>query len=97
VTFRKIPKWEPGAIFDVSNADELKPLIPNPGPMPDLPSLMQAVSAKLRETLNAPDISQGFQSSEYEKATATAYRAQGSAKRSNANQQTVWHGPQRSR
>jgi len=79
---RKVPKWEPGAIFDVSNAEGLRPLIPNPGQMPDLPALMQSVSAKLRETLNAPDISQGFQSSEYEKATATAYRAQGSAKRS---------------
>jgi hypothetical protein len=79
---KKTPKWEPGAIFDVSNADGLRPLIPNPGPMPDLPSIMQAVSAKLRETLNAPDISQGFQSSQYEKATATAYRSQGAAKRS---------------
>jgi hypothetical protein len=79
---RKAPKWEPAAIFDVTNADGLRSLIPNPGPMPDLPPLMQAVSAKLRETLNAPDLSQGFQSSQYEKATATAMRSQGSAKRS---------------
>ena len=79
--FTKRPKWSLGAIWDVTNPQGLRPLIENPGVMPDLPPLMAAVSAKIRETLNAHDISQGFQSQEYEKATATSLRAQGANKR----------------
>jgi hypothetical protein len=80
--FTKKPKWGPGQIWDVTNPDGLRPLIENPGVMPDLPSLMQAISAKIRETLNAHDISQGFQSQEYEKATSTQLRSEGATKRS---------------
>ena len=79
--FQKTPVWSPGAIWDVTNPEGLKPLIDNPGILPDLPSLMEAVSAKLRHVLNAEDISQGFQAQQYEKATATSLRASGSAKR----------------
>jgi len=79
--FKKRPKWAPGQIWDVTNPEGLRPLIENPGPMPDLPALMKAVSSKIREVLNAHDISQGFQSQEYEKATSTSLRAQGSEKR----------------
>lgn len=79
--FTKTPKWYPGAIFDVHNAQGLTPLIQNPGPIPDLAGLMEAVSAKLRRVLNSEDISQGFQAQPYEKATSTQLRAVGSAKR----------------
>lgn len=80
-TFQKRPKWGPGQIWDVSNPDGLRPLVENPGVMPDLPSLMAAVSGKLRNLLNAEDVSQGFQSQQYEKATSTKIRTLGAAKR----------------
>ena len=79
--FQEKPKWGVGQIWKVSNPDGLRPLIENPGVLPDLPSLMEAVSGKIRDVLNAQDISQGFQSQEYEKATATKARTVGSAKR----------------
>jgi len=75
------PMWYPGAIFQVTEPDELQPLIPNYGQIPDLPNLMDAVAAKLRDALNAHDISQGFQSSQYEKATSTKLRALGASRR----------------
>jgi hypothetical protein len=79
--FRETPVWKPGAIWKVSGIDGMRPLIEHPGAMPDLPSLMVAISAKLRNLLNSEDISQGFQASQYEKATATSLRATGAAKR----------------
>ena len=79
--FKKRPKWGLGQIWDVTNPEGLRPLIENPGVLPDLPALMEAVSAKLRHILNAEDISQGFQSNQYEKATSTRLRAAGSATR----------------
>lgn len=80
--FTETPCWAPGAIWKVNNPEGLRPLIENPGVLPDLPKLMEAVSAKLRHVLNAEDISQGFQAQQYEKATATSLRATGAAKRS---------------
>lgn len=81
-TFQERPKWGPGQVWKVANAEGLRPFIENPGPLPDMASLMQAVSSKLRTLLNSEDISQGFQSQEYEKATSTRLRASGAAKRS---------------
>ena len=81
-TFKEKPRWEPGALWKVTNPEGLRPFIENPGPMPDLVKIEEAVSAKLRNTTNAEDTSQGFQAQEYEKATATKLRASGSARRS---------------
>ena len=80
--FAERPKWKLGAIWKMINSEGLRPLIDNPGAMPDLPPVMEAVSGKIREVLNAHDISQGFQAQEYEKATSTRLRASGAAKRS---------------
>lgn len=80
-SIQKRPQWRLGAIWDVTNPDGLRPLIENPGQLPDLPPLMEAVSAKLRNALETPDIAQGFQAGQYEKATATNLRALGAAKR----------------
>lgn len=79
--FLEEPTWRPGAIWKLTNSEGLRPFIENPGVMPDLPALMAAISAKIRNLLNAEDSSQGFQAQEYEKATATRLRATGSAKR----------------
>lgn len=79
--FAKTPVWGPGEIWDVDNPEGLRPLIENPGVMPDLPALMAAVSEKIREMLNAHDIQQGFQSQQYEKATSTSLRASGANRR----------------
>lgn len=80
-TFSKSPVWSPGAIWDIDDPEGLRPFIENPGVMPDLPSLMAAVSEKIREVLNAHDIQQGFQSQQYEKATSTSLRASGANRR----------------
>lgn len=88
-TFQEKPKWAPGQLWKVTNPVGLRPLVENPGVMPDLPSLMAAVASKIRQTLNAEDISQGFQANQYEKATATSLRASGSAKRAQPTRQ-IW-------
>jgi hypothetical protein len=80
-TFKERPKMAPGAIWKVYNPEGLHPLYERAPIMPDLPDLMAAVSAKLRNLLNAEDTSQGFQSQQYEKATSTKIRAVGAAKR----------------
>lgn len=81
-TIQKQPVWGPGRIWDVTNPEGLKPLLENIGTLPNLPALMDGVAAMLRHILNAPDLSQGFQANQYEKATATKFRAGGSARRS---------------
>ena len=81
LSFKDKPIWEPGAIFRVNEPDQLVPLVTNPGNLPDLPALMEAVGGMIRDLLNAQDISQGFQSQQYEKATSTKLRAMGSERR----------------
>jgi len=79
--FSKQPVYGPAEIWEMSDPDAFSPVIENPGQLPDLPALMNAVGAKLRDALNAIDIAQGFQSQQYEKATSTKLRAVGSATR----------------
>ncbi len=80
--FDKPPIYGPGEIWKCSNPDELQPVIENIGDVPDLATLMGVVSAKIRQTLaGASDVEQGFIATQYEKATATIKRSQGSARR----------------
>lgn len=79
--FHETPVYGPGQIWNLDDINELMPVIENPGLMPDLPALMEAVGAKIRDLLNAQDLSQGFQSKQYEKATASKLRAMGAARR----------------
>lgn len=83
LTFDGEPVYGPGRIWwlDDPSPDSFRPAVENPGQMPDLPALMEAVSAKLRDTLNAQDIQQGFQARQYEKATSTKLRAMGASRR----------------
>lgn len=81
MSFEKEPIYGPAQIWRVNDPEQLQPVIQNPGMLPDLPSLMGAVDAKLRNTLNAEDTSQGFNAQQYEKATATKLRAVGSSRR----------------
>ena len=83
-TFDSQPIYGPGEIWNLTDPEGLTPVIENIGDLPDLAQLMVAVSAKIRQTLGAPDINQGFQSQQYEKATSTRLRAQGAARRSSS-------------
>jgi len=78
------PVWGPGRLIYMNDIspDAFRPAVENPGMMPDLPALMEAIAAKIRDTLNAQDIAQGFQAKQYEKATSTKLRAYGAARRS---------------
>lgn len=79
--FEQEPIFGPGEIWRMADPEALQPVIQNPGMLPDLPALMGAVSAKIRDVLNAQDISQGFQSAQYEKATSTKLRVAGASRR----------------
>lgn len=81
VVFNGQPVWAPGAIFELSDINGLQPVIQNVGDAPNLPPLMAAVSAKIRNVLDSPDIDQGFQSQVHEKATSTKLRAAGALRR----------------
>lgn len=79
----KQPSYGPGEIWRCSEPDDFKPVLENIGDLPDLATLSVAVGNKIRQMLaGAVDLNQGFNSNQYEKATSTALRAQGSAKRS---------------
>lgn len=75
------PIYGPAQVWNMLDTEAFKPVIENPGQLPDLPGLIAAISSKIRDLLNAQDISQGFQSQEYEKATSTRLRAAGAARR----------------
>ena len=81
-SFREAPVYGPGEIWWLSNPEELQPVIQNVGQLPDLFPVMEGVGGKIRNVTNAPDTSQGFQASQYEKATATKVRTAGAARRS---------------
>jgi len=76
------PKWGLGEIWKVTNMEGLKPLIDNPGMIPNLPPLMASVAELIRDILTANDLSQGYNSNPNEKATSSALRSQGSARKS---------------
>ena len=79
--WRQKPKLAPGAIWEVTDPNETKLLVTMTGDLSTLPTVMEGISAKLRDILNAHDISQGFQANAYEKATSTKLRAMGAARR----------------
>ncbi len=77
------PSRAPGSIWEVDgDATQLRVLeIPFRG-INELTLLVQIMSAKIKQILNAPDIDQGIQDAgEQEKATKTRLRAVGSARR----------------
>ncbi len=84
-SMKEQPIWGPAEIFHCSDPNDLQPVITNPGDLPDLAALRLSVSSSLRQMLpGAIDLNQGFNSTQYEKATSTNLRAEGSARRSTA-------------
>lgn len=81
VSFNGKPTISPGAMWEITDMEGVAPLIRDLPTLPDLPSLMEAIAGKLRDSLNAHDISQGFQTQQYEKAASTKLRAMGAATR----------------
>lgn len=82
--FAKQPIYGPGEIWDLTDPEGLQPVIENIGDLPDLAQLMIAVSSKIRQMLNAPDLSQGFTATPYEKAASVNLRATGAARKSSS-------------
>jgi hypothetical protein len=80
--FRETPVWGPLRIWYCSDPDRLQPVVPNPGEVPDLPPLMNAIAFNIRNTLNASDLDLGNTTQQYEKATKAQFRFLGSATRS---------------
>lgn len=80
--FKEQPIYGPGRFWEIDDLDAIKPVIENPGQLPDLTVLMDKIPEKLRNLVNAQDITQGFQAQPYEKATSTLKRAEGMARRS---------------
>jgi len=80
--FTKQPRWGYGEIWEVTNQEGLRPLIDNPGQIPNLPPLMASVAGLLRSNLTAEDLSQGFNANPNEKATSSQLRSMGAARKS---------------
>ena len=80
--FKEQPIYGPGRFWQIDDLDAIKPVIENPGQLPDLTKLMDSIPEKIRNLVNAQDITQGFQAQPYEKATSTLKRAEGMARRS---------------
>lgn len=80
--FANPPIYGPGQMWSLDDPEDLKPVIENPGMMPDLPSLMSAVGSQIRDLLSAQDFQQGYNAQPYEKATSAKLRALGAARRS---------------
>jgi len=80
--FKEQPIYGPGRFWELDDLDAIKPVIENPGQLPDLTELMDKIPEKIRNLVNAQDITQGFQAQPYEKATSTIKRAEGMARRS---------------
>lgn len=79
--FAELPVYAPGALWKMNNLDGLKPVIENIGQLPDLMPVMEGIGGKIRNVTNSPDVNQGFNAQQYEKATATKARAVGSNRR----------------
>ena len=81
-TFLHEPKWGPLAINRVDDVEGVKQMEINVGHVELLPALAESYAAKIKQELNAPDISQGIRGTEEdEKATKTNLRNQGSLRR----------------
>jgi hypothetical protein len=81
-SMKKQPLWGPAELFHCSDPNDLQPVVTNPGDLPDLAALRLSVSSAIRQMLaGAVDINQGFNANQYEKATSTRLRAEGSARR----------------
>lgn len=78
--FKEQPIYGPGEVWQLSDPDSLRPVVENIGQLPDLPALLEGISAKIRNALESQDLSQGFQARPYEKATSTNYRMMGARK-----------------
>lgn len=79
---RGTPRLGPGEIWSLDDLDDIAPLnltLPTP---PDLPALLGVTAEKIKHVANAPDVSQGFNDNQYEKATKTIQRISGSERRS---------------
>lgn len=81
-SFREAPIYGPAEIWWLNDPDSLEPVISNPGTASNLPSMMESISSKIRNSLAVPDFMEGNQTSQYEKATATRIRAVGASRRS---------------
>lgn len=81
-SFREAPVYGPGEIWWLSDPESLEPVIQNPGTASNLPSVMEGISAKIRNSMAVPDFMEGTSGASYEKATKTRLRAAGSARRS---------------
>ena len=82
MSFGKKPKFGPMELWYVDDPEAIKPLLQTGGRAPVVPEMLQSIAAKIRQVVNAPDISQNFQSNPYEKATSTKARMMGSERRS---------------
>ena len=82
VTFREKPKWYPLAFNRVDNVEGIKQVEVNVGDINVLLLVVEFYAAKIKQLLNAPDISQGIGDiGKEEKATKTRLRFQGSQRR----------------
>jgi len=80
--FREAPVWGPLRIWYCSDPERLTAVVDNPGDVPDLPPLMNAISMNIRNTLNSPDVDQGNTTQQYQKAATAQIKFLGSATRS---------------
>lgn len=77
MTFKGTPRWEPGALWLMSNPDELKPVLPTLSTAPNLPQLILSLASVIRNTIpGASDLEQALDTGQHEKATKVAVRAQ---------------------
>lgn len=80
-TFKGTPVFGPGRIWYLSDPESLKPVITPYGSLVDLVPVASMVSSAIRNVLNSQDLNQGFNASQYEKATTSKLRAVGTATR----------------
>jgi len=84
-SFEGTPVFGPGEIWKCSEPDELTPVLQANGRAPATPALLESIAAKIQQLVGAMDLSQGFQSQAYEKATSTKARMMGAERRSVPN------------
>jgi len=79
--FEEEPEWFPGAFWPMDNPQDLNVVRVELGDLKILISMIELISDRIRQIINAPDIAQGIPQSPQEKATKTLQRAQGVATR----------------
>jgi len=75
------PKISPFAIWEMTNTDDLQPLMPAPIQVPNVLPYLEMISMKMWNVLNAQDLPQGQSTQQYEKATIAKIRTVGRARR----------------